>query len=83
MADETTAAQVEATAEQANDVSHRSRTGQTNGNGKTFTQAELDAIVAERLQRAQRKAEEAAKKAATEAARRKALKEQGEYQKLL
>jgi hypothetical protein len=48
---------------------------------KTFTQTELDAIVTERLQRAQRKAEEQTAKARTEA-ERKAQEEQGEYKKL-
>ena len=48
---------------------------------KTFTQAELDAIVTERLQRAQRKAEEATKKAAADA-EAKHLQQQGEYKTL-
>jgi hypothetical protein len=81
MADEAVAPVVEATAEQANDVATGAEPGKQTEPAKTFTQAELDAIVTDRLQRAQRKAEEATKKA-TEAAQAQALKEQGEYQKL-
>lgn len=48
---------------------------------KTFTQAELDAIVKERLERERKKAETAAQKAAQDA-EAKALREQGEYKTL-
>lgn len=48
---------------------------------KTFTQAELDAIVKERLERAQRKAAEQAEKARADA-EAKTLAEQGEFKAL-
>ena len=48
---------------------------------RVFTQAELDAIVKERLDRANRKAEESVKKAQTEA-EIKALAEQGKFKEL-
>ena len=48
---------------------------------RTFTKAEVEAMVRDRLASAQRKAEEAANKARTEA-ERKAAEEQGEYKKL-
>ena len=48
---------------------------------KTFTQAELDAIVTDRLARADKKAKAAADKAREEA-ERKAAEEQGEFKKL-
>lgn len=47
----------------------------------TFTQADVDRIVAERLQRAERKAQEQAQKAAQEA-ERKAAEEQGKWKEL-
>lgn len=49
--------------------------------GKTFTQAEVDALITQRLERAKKSAEEAASKARTDA-ERKAAEQQGEYQKL-
>ena len=49
--------------------------------GKTFTQAEVDALIAQRLERSKRQTEEATAKARTEA-ERKAAEQQGEYQKL-
>lgn len=49
--------------------------------GKTFTQAEVDALITQRLERARKSAEDAANKARTEA-ERKAAEQQGEYQKL-
>ena len=48
---------------------------------RTFTKAEVEALVRDRLASAQRKAEEAANKARTDAERR-AAEEQGEYKKL-
>ena len=54
-------------------------TGQTAG--KTFTQSEVDALIAQRLEREKRKIDEATAKARTEA-ERKAAEAQGEYQKL-
>lgn len=48
---------------------------------KTFTQAELDAIVKDRLERAQRKAQETEAKARADA-EAKALAEQGEFKTL-
>lgn len=48
---------------------------------KMFTQADLDRIVKDRLDRAQRRADEAAAKAAAEA-QRKADEEQGKYKEL-
>ncbi len=48
---------------------------------KTFSQADVDAIVKDRIARAQRKADDAAEKAKTEA-EQKALAEQGEYKTL-
>ena len=54
----------------------------TNGEAqKTFTQADVDRILGERLTQAQRTAEAKAKKAATEAEQR-TLAEQGEWRKL-
>lgn len=89
MADETQAAttgQTQATTDQA--VQTPATTGDATGAqaqtaeaAKTFTQADLDRIVQERLQRAQVKTQEAAQKAAA-AAEAKVLAEQGEYQKL-
>lgn len=55
--------------------------GQQTEAPRTFSQADLDRIVAERLERAERKAAEKAEKARADA-EAKALKEQGEYQKL-
>jgi len=49
---------------------------------KTFTQAELDTIIADRLKREKEKAELAAKKAEEEAERKK-LEEQGQYKEAL
>ncbi len=49
--------------------------------GKTFTQAEVDALLSSRLERERRKTEEATAKARTEA-ERQAAEQQGEYQKL-
>lgn len=55
---------------------------QTSGNNeRLFTQAELDAIVRDRLDRERRKSQEMTAKAQQEAAE-KALQEQGEYKKL-
>ncbi len=56
-------------------------TGQNGEAPKTFTQADLDRILSERLAQAQRTAEAKAKKAATEAEQR-TLAEQGEWRKL-
>lgn len=58
-------------------------TGQIAGStaGKMFTQQEVDALIAQRLERSKRQTEEAAAKARTEA-ERKAAEQQGEYQKL-
>ena len=58
-------------------------TGQIAGStaGKTFTQAEVDALIAQRLERSKRQTEEATIKARTEA-ERKAAEQQGEFQKL-
>jgi len=56
----------------------------TNGGeetAKTFTQADVDRIISERLKKAESKAAEAANKARQEA-ERKAAEEQGQYQKL-
>jgi hypothetical protein len=82
MADEAQAVpEQDATTPAANDVTTGAEPGKQTEAVKTFTQTELDAIVTERLQRAQRKAEEQANKARTEA-ERKAQEEQGQYQKL-
>jgi len=80
---DTTAVPVEQAApvEQANVEPTGAEPGKETEHGKTFTQAELDAIVTERLQRAQRKAAEAEAKARTDA-ERKAAEEQGEFKKL-
>lgn len=51
------------------------------GAEKTFTQAELEAIIKDRLDREKRKAEEKADQARKDA-ERKALEEQGEYKKM-
>ena len=58
-------------------------TGQTAGStaGKMFTQQEVDALIAQRLERSKRQTEEATAKARTEA-ERKAAEQQGEFQKL-
>lgn len=60
-------------------------TGQNSGESQTqeakFTQADIDRIVKERLDKAAKKSEEAQKKAAEEAAA-KTLTEQGEYKTL-
>ncbi len=48
---------------------------------RTFTQAEVDALIRDRIARASGKADEAARKA-TEAAERKAAEEQGKFQEL-
>lgn len=81
MADETVTPVVEAT----NTATDAQPTGADPGTkteaAKTFTQAELDAIVKERLERAERKATEATKKA-TEAAQAQSLREQGEFKTL-
>lgn len=55
--------------------------GEKTESGKTFTQAELDAIVKERIERERRKADEATKKAAQDA-EAKVLTEQGKYKEL-
>ena len=55
--------------------------GQKTEAAKTFTQAELDAIVKERLQREEKRRDEAVKKAAAEAEARH-LAEQGKYEEL-
>lgn len=57
------------------------KSGEDKAPEKTFTQADIDRIVQERLERAQKKADEAKAKAEAEAAA-KVLAEQGEYQKL-
>lgn len=64
-----------ATAQTATDA------GTQNGSDRTFTQAELDAIVTERIQRERKKGEEAAVRA-REAAERKAAEEQGQFKAL-
>lgn len=51
------------------------------GEGKTFTQADVDRIVKERLEREKKKREEAIQKERDEA-ERKRLEEQGEYKEL-
>jgi uncharacterized membrane protein YqiK len=56
-------------------------TGQTATAGRTFTQAEFDAVLKERLERADRKTAEATAKARADE-QRKAAEAQGEYQKL-
>jgi hypothetical protein len=82
MADEAQAVpEQDATTPAANDVTTGAEPGKQTEAVKTFTQTELDAIVTERLQRAQRKAEEQTAKAKTEA-ERKAQEEQGEFKKL-
>jgi hypothetical protein len=81
MADEAQAVPVEAAVEAQDAQPTGAEPGTKTEAAKTFTQTELDAIVTERLQRAQRKAEEQANKARTEA-ERKAQEEQGQYQKL-
>ena len=55
--------------------------GQPTEPARTFTQADLDRIVAERLERAERKAQEKAEKAKADA-EAKALQEQGKFQEL-
>lgn len=55
--------------------------GQQAATPTTFTQADIDRIVKERLAKAQSKADEAAKKAAADA-EAKALAEQGEFKRL-
>jgi len=55
--------------------------GEKTEGGKTFTQAEVDAIVKERIERERRKSDEAAKKAAADAEAR-TLAEQGKYKEL-
>jgi hypothetical protein len=81
MADEAQAVPVEAAVEAQDAQPTGAEPGTKTEAAKTFTQTELDAIVTERLQRAQRKAEEATAKARTEA-ERKAQEEQGQFQKL-
>ena len=66
---------------QQNDQSTGADPGKKADTDRTFTQAEVDAIVKERVGREQRKADEASKKAAAEA-EAKALSEQGKYKEL-
>ena len=55
--------------------------GQQTEAARTFSQTDVDRIVAERIERERRKGEEQARKA-TEAAERKAAEEQGKFQEL-
>ena len=83
MADETavqaTPADVQAT-EATNTTPTPDATGKQ-AESATFTQAQVDAIIKDRLDRAERKAQESAKKAATDA-EAKALAEQGKFKEL-
>jgi hypothetical protein len=89
MADETTTPAADATTPQAPEhdaavaTPHGDAPGKTADEtaGKTFTQAEVDALIAQRLERARKSAEESANKARSEA-ERKAAEQQGEFQKL-
>ncbi len=84
MADEATAVEGQAPDAPTTDTTTQAGT-QPDATGKpserVFTQAELETIVKERIQREQRKATEAADKARIDA-ERKAAEEQGQYQKL-
>ena len=78
MSEETVVTEVTAPIEPTN-VATPEATGQQAV--KTFTQQELDAIVKDRLDRADRKAQESTKKATADA-EAKALREQGEFKTL-
>lgn len=80
MADEV---QAEVTAENEQPQVEQAQTPDATGQqaARTFSQAEVDALIKDRLDRASRKADEAAKKAAADA-EAKALKEQGEFKTL-
>lgn len=73
---ETTAQQTTTTAEQP-----AAEAAQQSAAERTFTQADVDRIVKERLQRAEAKAQETAQKA-TQEAEAKALAEQGKFKEL-
>ena len=83
MADETavqaTPADVQATADATPNVTTPEATGEKAV--KTFTQAEVDALIKERLTRAERKAAEQTE-AARKSAEAESLKQQGEYKAL-
>lgn len=79
MADEQTQTATTTTTEDATGTTHSTSSGQTAE--KTFTQAELERIVKERVAREQTKATELAQKARSEA-EAKALAEQGNYKQL-
>jgi hypothetical protein len=80
MADEAVVTEVTAVAD-TQDVAPTGAEPGKQTEARTFSQAEVDALIAERLQRAARKADESSKKAAAEA-EAKALREQGEYKTL-
>jgi hypothetical protein len=87
MADETTstaapAAETAAQPAQSAPAADGDATGkQAGGDAKTFTQAEVEALIRERVAREQKKATDAAEKARTDA-KRKADEEAGEFKKL-
>ena len=82
MAEETTTTEPQAEQQQATNAQPTGADpGEKAETGKTFTQADLDRIVAERLDRAERKAAEKAERARQEA-EAKALQEQGKYEQL-
>ena len=81
MSEETVVTEVTAPIEPTNTTPTVTDTGKTTEAAAVFTQAQVDAIIKERLDRADRKAAESTKKA-TEAAEQKALKEQGKYEEL-
>lgn len=66
---------------QGSDLENGTQQTTNKGGEKTFTQAELEVIIAERLAREKRKAEQKAEEARKEA-ERKALEEQGKYKEM-
>ena len=81
MADEQTQPTAEAEQQPRDAAPTGAEPGQQTEPARTFTQADLDRIVAERLERAERKAQEKAEKAKADA-EAKALQEQGKFQEL-
>jgi len=78
---ETTAQQTTTTAAETTTTDTQAAQAATVQADKTFTQADVDRIVKERLQRAEAKAQETAQKA-TQEAEAKALAEQGKFKEL-
>jgi len=81
MADEQTQPAAEAEQQPPAGAQTGADPGQQTETARTFSQADVDRIVAERLERAERKAAEKAERAKADA-EADALKKQGEYQKL-